>query len=98
MSDRTANRRQELRCYCSRSPLLAVYGIDSDGQPFIHVKIYKQHRIFGEFVFKGGVAKIFCRECVRWHVITIRPNVRPRLIETQKPVELEAGADNSGVV
>jgi len=91
MSSRTANGRQELRCFCSRSPLMAVYGIDSDGQPFIHFKVWKQRRLYGEFVFKGGVVKIHCNHCYRWHVITIRPNSRPQLVETQKPVELEAG-------
>lgn len=81
-----------LKCFCSVQPILAVYGMDRDGQPFVHLKIWKQRRVFGEAVFKGGIVKLFCRECTRWHVITIRPNRTLQMTETEKPVELEAGA------
>jgi hypothetical protein len=83
-------RKQELRCFCSRQPMLAVYGIGLDGRPYIHVRIYKQRRVYGEMVFKGGELSLVCRECIRWHRITIRDE-RPAMAETAKPVELEAG-------
>jgi len=66
-----ARREHELRCFCSRCPLLATYGIDSRGKLFIHVKIWKQRRIFGELVIEGGIVKIRCRDCLRWHVVRI---------------------------
>jgi hypothetical protein len=37
----------------------------------VHVKIYKAKRIFGELVIEGGVVKIRCRECLRWHTIRV---------------------------
>lgn len=67
-----SNRREkELRCFCRRKPLLATYGIDKIGTLFIHVKIWKAHRIFGELVVEGGIVKIRCRDCLRWHTINV---------------------------
>lgn len=72
----------ELRCMCSRRPLLATYGIDKDGRLFVHVKVYKQSRLFGEVVAYGDV-KLRCRECLRWHQVKFPPNGSPRLEPTQ---------------
>lgn len=58
---------KELRCFCRGEPLLATYGVDSRGKLFVHVKIFKQNRIYGELVFEGGTVKIRCRNCLRWH-------------------------------
>lgn len=60
-------REKELRCFCRGEPLLATYGVDSRGKLFVHVKIYKQNRIYGEIIFEGGEVKIRCRNCLRWH-------------------------------
>lgn len=66
-------REKELHCLlCARSPLLATYGVDSKGKLFVHVKIWKQNRIFGELMIEGGVVRLKCRECLRWQVITIQ--------------------------
>jgi len=64
-------REHELRCFCSREPLLATYGIDSKGKLFVHVKIWKARRIFGELVIEGGIVKIRCRDCLRWHTVNV---------------------------
>jgi len=66
-----SRREKELRCFCSREPLLATYGIDSGGNLFLHVKIWKARRIFGELVIEGGLVKIRCRDCLRWHKIRV---------------------------
>lgn len=66
-----ARREKELRCFCSRKPLLATYGIDRHDKLYVHVKIWKARRIFGELVIEGGSVKIRCRECLRWHQIFI---------------------------
>lgn len=58
---------KELRCFCSQNPLLATYGLDKKERLFVHVKVWKQRRIYGELVFEGGVVKIRCRNCLRWH-------------------------------
>ncbi len=71
----------ELRCFCSREPLLALYGVGSDGLPYIHIKVYKQTRIYGEAIIKGGEVKLHCRECLRWHRVVIRA---PRRLELEE--------------
>lgn len=67
-----ARREKELRCFCATEPLLATYGVDKRGSLFVHVKIWKQRRIFGELVIEGGTVKIHCRNCLRWHKVVIR--------------------------
>ena len=64
-------QEEQLRCFCARQPLLAKYGI-RDGKPFVHIKIYKQQRVFGEMVLETGTIRIKCRDCFRWHKISIR--------------------------
>lgn len=80
---RTSN---ELRCFCARSPLLATFGLDADGKVYIHVRVFKQRRIYGEVILQGGTAKIHCRECLRWHQVVITQD-QARLQEIQKPKE-----------
>lgn len=81
-------REKELRCFCRNEPLLATYGVDRRGKLFVHVKIYKQSRIFGEFVVEGGIVKLRCRNCQRWHRISIG-GYSAELTPTQSP-ELES--------
>lgn len=66
---RTSN---ELRCFCARSPLLATFGLDSKGKLYVHVKIYKQRRVYGEVLITEGKVQLHCRECLRWHTVIIR--------------------------
>jgi len=77
--------KHELRCFCTRTPLLATYGIDSQGQLYVHIKIWKQRRLYGEVVITGGSVKVHCRECLRWHSINIRQPNRVTLEEVPNP-------------
>lgn len=78
----------ELRCFCGREPLLATYGVDENGQLYIHVKIFKQRRIFGEILItEGGKVSLHCRECLRWHVVRIRRQTA-ELVEDSDPAVL----------
>lgn len=63
----------EVRCFCSRSPLLAVFGVGRNGGLFIHVKVWKQNRLYAELVISGKHAEtsIKCRDCYRWYTIFI---------------------------
>lgn len=62
-----------IRCYCSHSPLLAKWGLDSDGVVFLHIKVYKQKKLYTEVIAHAGAAlRVRCRECFRWTVINIR--------------------------
>lgn len=74
----------ELRCFCSRSPMLAKYGRNSGGL-FVHVRIHKQSKIYGEFVFTSGTVRIRCRECLRWHKIRISDVPVVKVVEEDLP-------------
>lgn len=65
----------ELRCICSRRPLLAKAGRDTLGEPFVWLKVYKAKKLYAEVVATAGTVRIRCRECLRWHLVTIRKQV-----------------------
>ena len=71
----------ELRCFCTRRPLLATYGVDSKGCLYVHVKIWKQRRLYGEVMVTGGRVQLRCRECLRLHTVVIRQPNRAALKE-----------------
>lgn len=82
--------KNELRCFCRLEPLLAVYGI-RDGKLYVHVKIYKARRIFGEILVTEGKVSLRCRDCLRWHTVRlVNPNTAVLEEDTEKitlPVE-----------
>lgn len=63
----------DIRCTCSRAPLLAVAGRDDSGAPYVHVKAYKQQKIITELVATSGVIRIRCRNCDHWLKLNINP-------------------------
>lgn len=67
----TARTKHDLRCFCSRSPKIAVYGVTEEGDAYLHVKVYKQGRVFGEVVVTQGIVDLCCRECLRWTKVTV---------------------------
>lgn len=67
----TARTKHELRCFCSRTPKLAEWGVTEDGEAYLHVRIFKQGRVFGEIVVTQGVMDLCCRECLRWTNVTV---------------------------
>jgi hypothetical protein len=78
-----------LKCFCRRRPLLAMYGTDSSGRLYIHIKIWKAHRIFGEMFVTDGSTQIRCRECLRWHTVKINQPGVATLEESSPPVDTE---------
>lgn len=78
---RTSN---QLRCFCRRQPLLATYGLDDKGKLYVHVKVYKSRRIYGEILITSGDIQLRCRECLRWYKLNITSN-KPQLEETSEP-------------
>lgn len=73
-----------LRCFCSRQPLLATYGLDSQRKVYVHVKVYKQKRIYGNILILSGIAAFQCRECLRWHrVHIVERTTTPKFDEVQ---------------
>lgn len=61
----------DLRCFCSRHPKLAEYGVTQDGEPYLHVRVFKQARMFGEVIVTSGDVDVCCRECFRWTKVRI---------------------------
>ncbi len=78
--------KNELRCFCNRKPLLAVYGLDKRGNLYVHVKVWKQTRLFAEIIVTGGVVELTCRECLRWQRVVIRQPNRMSLEEQDAPL------------
>ena len=83
-----ARTKHPLHCFCSRHPLLAMYGIDDRSKPYVHVRVFKQRRIFAELIAHGGDVSICCRECFRWHRIIFRTQ-RAELREIAVPDEVK---------
>ncbi len=81
-----SNRRthNDLRCFCARKPLLATYGLTDKGKLYVHVKVYKQNRIYGEVLVTDGIVELHCRECFRWHRVVMRPSGTAALEESAK--------------
>jgi hypothetical protein len=89
MITRRERTKHELRCFCRGNPMLAMYGVDENLQLYIHVKIYKSGRVYGEVYYTGGIAKIRCRNCLRWNrvkFISSTPEPSASLVETDAPV------------
>lgn len=62
----------EMRCFCSRRPLLAKYGRDAKGELFLHIKVFKQTRLYAEVVIGANAeVQVTCRECLRKHKVKI---------------------------
>lgn len=71
MQPEVGRELQTFRCICFKQPILAVIKADEEDKPFVHLRVYKQTRIFGEIVFTFGEMHLKCRECYRWHRIRI---------------------------
>lgn len=92
------SNKNEMRCFCSRHPLLAVYGIDEDGELYLHIKVYKQTRVYAEiFVSANAKVKIRCRECLRFHTVKIVSG-NPQLKEIKDSTKLVNDNESSARV
>jgi hypothetical protein len=87
--------KSQLRCFCSRKPLLAVYGVDERGRTYVHCRVYKQSRVYGDWIAYGGETSILCRECLRWHIIKFTHDKTAVLEESTKPKEIDDDIDPS---
>lgn len=85
----------EMRCFCSRRPLLAKYGRDPKGELFLHIKVFKQARLYAEIrVSANAQVRITCRECLREHRVKIVQDA-PRLEVIEKD-DIDAGVPGDG--
>jgi hypothetical protein len=65
--------------------LLAMYGLDDKGRVYLHVKVFKNRKVYGEILALSGEIELRCRECFRWYRVVIKPNQKPHLVETPEP-------------
>lgn len=84
ITGREVQTQHELRCFCSRRPKLAMYGVDANGKLYVHIKIYKQQRVCGEIIARAEV-EINCRECLRWHRVRFLQPAEAELEEIPAP-------------
>lgn len=77
---------EEMRCVCRHKPLLAICGSDRTGA-YIHVKVYKQKRLYSE-IFTRFPITLRCRDCKRFWNIAIPESSRPRMMEHGVPEPL----------
>ena len=83
--------KYELRCVCRYHPLLGMWGMDTDGKPYVHIRVFKGGRLYTE-VFTKHTIEITCRDCFRVQKIIIRSNdalldkqAKPRTIVADDP-------------
>lgn len=62
--------RKPLKCTCSRHHLLAFYGLNADGDPYVHIKAHRQGRVIVNVVILSDV-EIQCPSCGMWVAPTI---------------------------
>jgi len=75
----------QIRCFCRRTPLLAVYSPVGQG---VEVKQVRSGGMRTRVVVKQGVMYVQCRECLRWTRILVRPgNVKQDKASTPKGFE-----------
>lgn len=79
--------------------MLAIWGNDEDNVPYVHVRIFKQGRIYGDVVVNGGKIRICCRECVRWHRISFvgEQKDKAELVQTSTPEEIDSRPGNGPI-
>jgi hypothetical protein len=75
----------DLRCHCSRRPLLGR-AVKVDNKWFLHVKIFKSGKIYGEMWLENGRVRLRCRECLRWLTVTVKPV--PAMIDEEASSEM----------
>lgn len=61
---------EEIKCFCIRTPLLALIK-HRNGKPYVHIRCYKGNRIYVEVELTVGTMRFKCRECFRWHEVSI---------------------------
>lgn len=79
--------KHPLRCTCNQEPLLAMYGRDKNGDAYIHVRIYKGNRVYGE-IYTTHPISLLCRLCGMWWNINI-VNQRYQMNKRKAPASVE---------
>lgn len=73
--------KHPLRCTCNLKPMLAMWGKDENDNAYVHVRVYKQDRMYAE-IYTIEPIMLCCRACETWWYINIRNNK-----DKMKPVD-----------
>lgn len=79
----SAKTKHRLTCTCNLKPLLAMWGVDENGNAYLHVRVYKQDRVYAE-VYTIDPIMLYCRACGMWWNINVR-NAKDRMKPVDKP-------------
>ena len=83
---RREKTRYDLTCFCRSKPLLAVWGRDSAGRLYVHIKVWKANKLYAE-VYSLHSLQITCRNCFRKHNVIIRDeNMELREVSDAKAI------------
>lgn len=82
MELRETDATVRIECFCHRKPLLARAGRDSrTRRSFVWVKVVKNGQAIAEVVLTSGTIQVRCRECLRFHKITLQQT--PKIYDIQ---------------
>lgn len=82
MDFRESDANVRIECFCHRKPLLARAGRDPrTRRPFVWVKVVKNGQATAEVVLTNGTFQVRCRECLRFHKITL--TATPKMYDIQ---------------
>jgi hypothetical protein len=70
--------------------------VDEKGRLYVHQRVYKQNRVFGETIFYGGTVALLCRECLRWQQVNIVERSKMSLTPIDAPKVLTRESDTRG--
>lgn len=84
--------REPLRCQCKSQHLLAFYGVNQEGEAYVHVMAHRQGRPLTNVVILGD-CEIQCPKCFRWHILTLRHDGKIERDETLDPPAEIAATD-----
>lgn len=75
---------KQLKCNCSRHHLLAYYGLNDDGEPYVHIKAQRQGKIVANAVILGD-CEIQCPSCLRWVILSFKADGEMSKEESLEP-------------
>lgn len=78
----------DLRCGCPHRTKLGEWGRNAEGAAYLHIRIFKGGRIFGEVLATSGTVTVLCRDCGRWMTVRIRPADVDVTLDVSRPVAL----------
>jgi hypothetical protein len=72
-----SDAKERIECFCTRHPLLALAGRDSrTGKGFVWVRTMRKHQVISEVIVTSGTTYIRCRDCLRFHSVTIKEGTK----------------------